>query len=1258
MPNAELAFADPNIVLSVRSFALEDGLSRLFAVRVTAAARVDLSLDAIAGHPAAFRLATGDPAQPFAVWSGLCADVELTEVEPSGVSRYALAIVPELWRCTQRRNSRIFQHQSAVDIAVALLGEWGMEPVVRLEPEAFPIHEYRVQLDESDFAFLSRTLEHAGISYFFEQAHPRGAEKNDDRELSSMHLVLTDRPAVTGPRHAAPVRYAGNASDESNTPCIRRVRLGRSVRPGRASLAGYDYRSSPDLRLYAEARASVASELAYERFVYAPEVFLEEPRGNARSSPCGAAVREELGAEAAALELERARTGQRAVSFATNVLPLAPGVVFQLDEHPRADLSEPLLVTARRLSGEIDEVWRVEAEASFAADPWRPACVTPKPRVMGVQSAMVVGPPGEEIFTDELGRVKVQFHWDRYGARDETSSCWIRVNQIWAGAGYGVSHVPRVGSEVIVDFFDGDPDLPVVVGRAHNRGAMPPDRLPHDKTKSTWRSASTPGGDGYNEISMCDASGGELLFLRAQRDMKRQVLADDESSIGGDQTILVQGDAALSVGGDEWLTVGGDHHLSVAGQSITTAETGITSQAGARTGVSFESGRLIISNGQASIVLDGPNLYIDAEANLRVRTGKLLSLFGDAVEVDGNSSNVAIDSDTFAPPVLMQLDGTSASPAVPTLSEGEASPSFYSASLVPEAPSGIEEAEFDGYHFLKELAAEKGLKLPKKLYFKPEVNEQIHRLGRIAYRGRKVRAKILDRETYRAMRKRLEDRIEAEKQRIKDFGRDVHQIFEKQRDHVGEVATGLRERLEVERATLAATREELGAIFRGERGDLLDSAKALIHVAREQGASLKQLRDDVKAMVDRELETFQKFKAEWKGVYDEVTGYVADVKALIDDPKDAIMNIVFGEHKELANDITALADDLGYGEKVADFFGIESPEAAQEASKIGDLESLKEMEAAAEASEGPPAYDPSEMQQYSGESGWTPPEQGGLPKNGANALSPKKGLGPIDGSSSRGGMSPKGGLSPRAGGPSPRSGLGGAGRLSGPGSSPRLGGGGADATRLGGAPSLGSSAPGGVSSGSAGAAIAPAQRGADVRGTAGARGAALSQRGPEFAAPRPTAGSNAESAGQSPTSRPGATDEAGAQRVAGATTEGADGAPTADGSRLFGHAVDGAEADAVSQPGALSAGDVAASVSEETALLLQSPGDGQILVMPAAGAARVDPQAVSAAMVEAQMEGTPASTGIAEALAERGYAVYTRPWGDWQGPFVQVASPA
>lgn len=1285
MPNAELTFADPNITLTVRSFAIEDGLSRPFAVRVLAAAGVDLPLDAIVGHPAAFRLATGDGAQPFAVWSGLCADAELVEIEAAGASHYEITIVPAIWRTTHRRNSRIFQHQSAVDIAVALLAEWGLSPELRLSSEAFPLHEYRVQLDESDFSFLSRTLEQAGIGYCLEQADPCGAEKGDGRDLPNMQLVLTDRPAVTGPVVAEPVRYAGNASDETDVPCVRRLRLGRSVRPGRLSLAGYDYRSSPDLRLAAEARASVEAELSYEQFLYAPEAFVEAPRGGA-GAPFGTTVREELGGEVAAVELERARTGQRVVRFETNVLRLAPGVIFQLDEHPRAELCEPLLVTARRVTGEIDGRWRIEAEAIFAADPWRPARVTPKPRVMGVQSAMVVGPAGEEIFTDALGRVKVQFHWDRYGARDERSSCWIRVSQAWAGAGFGVSHVPRVGTEVLVDFFDGDPDRPVVVGRAHNRGAMPPDTLPRDKTKTTWRGASTPGGDGYNEISMDDAAGGELLLMRAQRDMKREVLADDEAAIGGDLRLSVAGDASSDVTGDERVTVGGDHLLTVAGQAVVQADAGVTTKVGGGTGVSFENGRLVITNGQASIVLDGPNLYVDALANLRVRGGKLLSLFGDTVEVDGSSSNVALDSDTFVPPVVMKIDGDSASPALPMLSESAITPMYYSGTMAPAAPGGIEEAEFDGYHFLRELAAEKGVKLPKKLYFKPEVNDQIHRLGRIAYRGRKVRAKVLDPETYRAMRTRLEDRIEAEKQRIKDFGRDVHQIFERQREHVGEVATELRERLAVERETLAASRAEIGAIFRGERGDLLDSAKALVDVAREQGASLKALRDDVKAMVDRELETFQAFKAEWKGVYDEVKTYVEDVKTLIDNPKDAIMNIVFGEDKALANDITALADDLGYGEKVAELFGLESPEAAQEASKIGSLESLQEMEAAAELGEGPPAYDPAEMTQYSGEGNWNPPGGGGsLPKNGAGTNGLSRGIGangangggPANGGlSPRGGLSPNGGASPRAGALSPKRGLGG-GRLAAPSGSPSRLGAGAGASALppsaggaaaaaplgaGGAPGLagGSGLPGGAPALAGGSGVAGGAHGlaggapsggasmiGDAAGAAGAAGgiattsgAAAARGASANAASRPEASSSPDGAGA---------------RATGAS-DGEDG--PADGTRLAGRAVEGAEADALSQPAALSARDVATSVSDETAVLLQTPGDGQILVMPSAGAAGVDPDALSAAMVEAQMAGTGASAGIAEALAGRGYAVYTRAWGDWHGPFVQLASPS
>ena len=305
---------------------MKDGLSQPFDAYVTAGCTsADLDLATVVGHPAALRIATGRPDQPFAVWSGIVAEMEQVSIEEDGLSIYALRIVPMLWRCKQRRNHRVFQHLSTPEIVRDLLAEWGIAVVFRLDEARFPRHEYRVQFGESDFAFVCRLLEEEGISYLLEQVDPSGNEKDEDeppeeQELPSMHLVLTELPAQTGHRFEAPIPYKGNTEElHGDIPWITKVRIGRSVRPGRFTVGSYDYRSSPELRLLSEARAGYELEERYEHYCYIPGAFLAEPRPDDedpsktedRFRGPGAQVDEELGKRQAQVGLERIRSRQR-----------------------------------------------------------------------------------------------------------------------------------------------------------------------------------------------------------------------------------------------------------------------------------------------------------------------------------------------------------------------------------------------------------------------------------------------------------------------------------------------------------------------------------------------------------------------------------------------------------------------------------------------------------------------------------------------------------------------------------------------------------------------------------------------------------------------------------------------------------------------------------------------------------------------------------------------------------------------------------
>jgi type VI secretion system secreted protein VgrG len=213
--------------------------------------------------------------------------------------------------------------------------------------------------------------------------------------------------------------------------------------------------------------------------------------------------------------------------------------------------------------------------------PYRPERRTRCPVVGGAQTAVVVGPAGEEIHTDVSGRVKVQFHWDREGKRDDRSSCWIRVSQAWAGPGWGALYLPRVGQEVVVEFLEGDPDRPIIVGGVYNGANPPPVDLPGEKTRSTLRSASSPGGDGSNELRFEDAKGQEEVYLHAQRDLNVVVENDASRRVGGNETIAVDKDRARSVGGSQSLQVAKDDTSTITGSQLLTVSGNRTTTVGA-----------------------------------------------------------------------------------------------------------------------------------------------------------------------------------------------------------------------------------------------------------------------------------------------------------------------------------------------------------------------------------------------------------------------------------------------------------------------------------------------------------------------------------------------------------------------------------------------------------------------------------------------------------------------------------------------------
>ncbi len=554
---ASVASDDP---VDVRHFHVREGISRLFEIQLTLlSTNPDIDLDAVIGRAASFTVQGGFDGLGSRSWFGIATAFQQVAAEETGGSTYQMTLSPVLWLLTQRRNHRIFQQQSEVEIARRLLHEWGIVFVERLG-ETYKKRQYRVQYAESDYAFLCRMLEDAGISFFFET------------EARLTRLVLHDAPQTAEARPPLPFL---DMPLGGHTEHVTGVQIHRRIRPGQYTVQDQDYRQPPAYRLASAAKGGLPVEETLESFHYVPGGFLfqsdkgestpvADDRGRYRAD-------EGEGASLAARRLAAKRVSSKIVTFRTNAMDLAPGSVLSVLDHPKSELSpdHKLLVTEVVRQGSPNGEWEASCESAGAELDYRPPLATPKPRVAGIETAVVVGPPGEHIHTDELGRVRVQFYWDREGAMDAGSSCWIPLSHPWAGAGYGAVNLPRVGQEVIIDFLGGDPDRPIIVGRVYTGVQKVPYSLPAQKTQSGWKS-QTIGGTGYNEIMFDDLPGGELVRIQAERDLTKLVKRNESVTIGHNRSSVVGHDESWVVGHDRSRVVGNSESVLIGNsQSVT-----------------------------------------------------------------------------------------------------------------------------------------------------------------------------------------------------------------------------------------------------------------------------------------------------------------------------------------------------------------------------------------------------------------------------------------------------------------------------------------------------------------------------------------------------------------------------------------------------------------------------------------------------------------------------------------------------------------
>ncbi|WP_437989242.1 type VI secretion system Vgr family protein [Sorangium sp. So ce145] len=565
-----LTFASGESPLSVSHFSVHEGISTLFTVSISATSEdPSVDFDAIIGQPASFRAARDLAFSPLGaarLWSGLCNSMQLARAEPLGRSTYHLRIVPRLWLLTQRRGHRIFQHLSIPDIADKLLGEWNIDPIWQIDRPLYPKLEYKVQYGETDYAFLSRLLEEAGIAFTF---------PNDDANGS--RLLLDDALHARPPRTTPPLRYVDHPTEAAaEHEIVTEVRLVHDVRPGAYAVRDVDFRN-PAFPTLGEAEKAAAPEDRYEHFDYQPGAFLVASAGPADTPAAddkGSYRHDQPSGKALAQRaLDAERVEKRAVSFTTNTTDLWPCVIFSIGQHPHPELpdSQRLLVTHFSIEGAAVDTWHMSGTAVFASVPYRPPRRTPRPKIHSVQSATVVGPAGQQIHTDEFGRVRVQFPWDREGTRDDSSSTWIRVSQGWAGAGFGALTLPRVGQEVLVAFLNGDPEQPIVVARLSNMTNPVPYKLPENKTRSAWKSDTSPGSDGWNEILFEDLAGSELVYMQAQKNLRRLVKHDETITVVNDREKTVAGNETDTTLGKRTEVTAGDRTEEVSGTRTTAA---------------------------------------------------------------------------------------------------------------------------------------------------------------------------------------------------------------------------------------------------------------------------------------------------------------------------------------------------------------------------------------------------------------------------------------------------------------------------------------------------------------------------------------------------------------------------------------------------------------------------------------------------------------------------------------------------------------
>lgn len=570
----------PPMTFSVASFELHEALSFPFILNVELASKNPM-IDFASVLDEDATLTVWRDGVPERSVSGMVASFEQGDTGFHR-TRYSMVIRPALWRTTLRRNSRIFQQQSVQEILDVLMKENGNIDYAYAFRYPHAVREFCVQYQETDFEFIQRLTAEEGIFYYFEF------------EGNSHKLIFTDD--VSAQSDGVVLPYNPHKKAQAKEVCINTFRRTEHVRTAKVKLKDYTFKNP----VWPAEFSKQAKDLEHQRPTYEHYDFP------------GRFKDEQQGADFTRYRLESLRNDAQQGEGESNCFKLHPGELFTLTRHPRIDLNKRWQIITVTHIGSQPQALEEEAGTkggttlterfTFISDKqtWRPLSL-PKPQIDGPQIAIVVGPEGEEIYTDKYGRVRLRFLWDRYAKGDDTSSCWIRVSQAWAGKGWGFMAIPRIGQEVIVDFLNGDPDQPIVIGRTYHANNLPSLGLPGAKTQTAFRS-NTHKGKGYNELRFEDENGRQEVVIHAQRDMNTTVLHNSTSNISVNHTFNVGNNENIEIKNNQKIKVGVNQNISIGSNQTIHVGNNMSLNAGDKIElICGNSSITLLSNGHITI---------------------------------------------------------------------------------------------------------------------------------------------------------------------------------------------------------------------------------------------------------------------------------------------------------------------------------------------------------------------------------------------------------------------------------------------------------------------------------------------------------------------------------------------------------------------------------------------------------------------------------------------------------------------------------